>query len=210
MEDTDALHLLLRWNVSEMHRRFFFPQAYADAMKVAQEREVAMELRRLLIATNLRDIHDRSLRMSGGKVVFGFWAPLSTLDYVKYTVRHMEIAINARVQYKIKEADQRVYVAILPWIPNVAGSDVDAFFLPSFPLSRYLQYVSLLFWLLWSFILMLTILEGPRRLFGWMIGIAIVYWILYLMWIVGRRLYINAWLASLEPLLKRDVEDGFL
>ena len=32
----------------------------------------------------------------------------------------------------------------------------------------------------------------------------------YVLWVIGRRLYVNAWLSSLEPLLKRDVEDGFL
>lgn len=210
MEEADEVLRLLRWNTAEMNRSFFFPQAYADPLIVNMEKATGLELRTLILHTNYREIHDRSMRLNGGNVTFGFWAPLSTLDYVKYHVRHMEIAINARVQYKIREDECKVYVIVAPWIANVRGFDVDAFAWNPFSGFPIILQLKLVFWFLWAFLSMLYVLEGTRALGVFLLATAGAYVFISVVLIIGRRIALNQWLSSLEEMQKREVEDGFL
>lgn len=210
MEDADEVLRLLRWNTAEMRRHFFFPQAYADPLKVNLEKALGLELRTLMLHTNYREIHDRSLRLTGGKVIFGFWAPLTTLDYVKYQVRHMEIAINARVQYKIKDSENKVYVVVSPWISNGNGIDADAFSWSPTVFFPLLSHFTVFFWGLWAFLSMLYVLEGTRALRNFLLCTAGMYFFIVFGWSIAKRIALNRWLSSLEELCKREVEDGFL
>ncbi len=213
MEETDDLFHLLRWNVSEMHRRFFFPQAYADPIKVADERHKAMALREIFSRSNLRDIHDRALRTSRGNVTFGFWAPLTVLDHVMYTPRHAEIALNARVQYKVAAQGsdgERVYVIVAPWIPNYDGADADAFYITSFHSARLFAQATWVFFALLLFFALLWLIEGPPRMIYVLVAAAVLYGVMYVALLFVRRAYIHRRMASFEQLLVNSTAEAFL
>lgn len=201
MESTDEMLLLLRWNVAEMRRRFFVPQAYADPLQVAEERRLGLDLRERVFAhSNLRDIHDRALR--AGRTTFGFWAPLATFDFVAHPPRHTEIALNARVQYKATgdETDRRVYVVIAPHIPNVDGTDADAFYIVAFPSARYFATASILFWMLLGFCTLIWMLEGPPRLIYGLLAAAVAHIVLYVATVLWKRAAVHRFMATFEEL----------
>lgn len=214
MESTDAMLLLLRWNVAEMHRRFFFPQAYADPLKVAEERRHGLDLRAHLFAhSNVRDIHDRAMRSGRGRTaVFGFWAPLATFDFVAHAPRHTEIALNARVQYKVVggETDRRVYVVVAPFIPNFLGTDADAFYITAFPSARYFTMGSIAFWTLLGFFTLLWMLEGPPRLIYGLVAAASAYVVLYIATVLWKRAAVHRFMASFEELTVNLTGETFL
>lgn len=206
MDGTDEMLLLLRWNVVEMHRRHFCPQAYADPLKVAEERRAGLELRaRLFAHSNLRDIHDRAAR--AGRTTFGFWLPLAAFDAVANTPRHVEIAINARAQYKV--TGDRVYVAVAPHIPNVRGADADAFYVTAFDSARYFATASIVFWVLLCFFTLIWLLEGPPRLIYGLAAAAGAYVALYIATVLWRRAAVHRFLATFEE-LRVTTGDAFL